>query len=107
MRAMSEFRMVMTWRLRLSLDNAKSPLAPAHWRIHAVFAFQGSRVTSDAGLILARELEERLGLERAAASVSANLRSERRPPNNRRPTRCEPRSSRCPDDEHTQHHGIN
>ena len=27
------------------------------------FAFQGSRVTSDAGFILVRELDERLGLE--------------------------------------------
>ena len=26
-------------------------------------AFQGSRVTADAGLLLVRELEERLGLE--------------------------------------------
>jgi hypothetical protein len=37
-------------------------------------AFQGSRVTSDAGLILVRELDERLGLE---AIIAAHLRDSR------------------------------
>jgi Transposase DDE domain group 1 len=37
-------------------------------------AFQGSRVTSDAGLILVRELDERLGL---AGIIAAHLRDSR------------------------------
>ncbi len=37
-------------------------------------AFQGSRVTSDAGLILVRELDERLGLE---AIIAEHLRDSR------------------------------
>ena len=37
-------------------------------------AFQGSHVTSDAGLILVRELDERLGLE---AIIAAHLRDSR------------------------------
>ena len=37
-------------------------------------AFQGSRVTSDAGLILVRELDERLGLE---AILAAHLSDSR------------------------------
>ena len=37
-------------------------------------AFQGSRVTSDAGLVLVRELDERLGLE---AIIAAHLRDSR------------------------------
>ena len=37
-------------------------------------AFQGSRVTSDAGLVLVRELDERLGLE---AILSNHLRDSR------------------------------
>ena len=37
-------------------------------------AFQGSRVTSDAGLILVRELDERLGLE---AIIMEHLRDSR------------------------------
>ena len=37
-------------------------------------AFQGSRVTSDAGLILVRELDERLGL---GAIIGAHLRDSR------------------------------
>ena len=37
-------------------------------------AFQGSTVTSDAGLILVRELDERLGLE---AIIAAHLRDSR------------------------------
>jgi DDE family transposase len=37
-------------------------------------AFQGSRVTSDAGLVLVRELDERLGLE---AIIAAHLSDSR------------------------------
>ena len=37
-------------------------------------AFQGSRVTSDAGLVLVRELDERLGLE---AIIAEHLRDSR------------------------------
>ncbi len=33
-------------------------------------AFQGSRITSDAGLILIRELDERLGLATLIAALS-------------------------------------
>jgi len=34
--------------------------------------FQGSRVTSDGGLLLVRELDERLGLEKLIEELSAN-----------------------------------
>jgi hypothetical protein len=34
-------------------------------------AFQGPRVTSDAGLVLVRELDEHLGLEASSASICA------------------------------------
>ena len=37
-------------------------------------AFQGSRVTSDAGLILVRELDERLGLENLIAEHLSDSR---------------------------------
>ena len=37
-------------------------------------AFQGSRVTSDAGLVLVRELDERLGL---GAIITEHLRDSR------------------------------
>ena len=37
-------------------------------------AFQGSRITSDAGLILVRELDERLGL---AGLIAAHMRDSR------------------------------
>jgi len=37
-------------------------------------AFQGSRVTSDAGLILVRELDERLGLETLIAELLSDSR---------------------------------
>ena len=37
-------------------------------------AFQGSRVTSDAGLILVRELDERLGLEKLTADARGKSR---------------------------------
>ena len=37
-------------------------------------AFQGSRITSDAGLILVRELDERLGL---AGIIAAHLHDSR------------------------------
>ena len=38
-------------------------------------AFQGSRVTSDAGLILVRELDERLGLETLIAEHLSDCRT--------------------------------
>ena len=37
-------------------------------------AFQGSRVTSDAGLVLVRELDERLGLEAIIAEHLSDSR---------------------------------
>ena len=37
-------------------------------------AFQGSRVTSDAGLILIRELDERLGVEALIARIEHAVR---------------------------------
>ena len=40
-------------------------------------AFQGSRVTSDAGLILVRELDERLGLEQLIADHLMSNRKDR------------------------------
>ena len=54
-------------------------------------AFQGSTVTSDAGLILVRELDERLGLE---AIIAAHLRDSRHGLNTqfRLPISCD---SRC------------
>jgi hypothetical protein len=39
--------------------------------------FQGSRVTSDGGLILVRELDERLGLSELIAATSDRLVGER------------------------------
>jgi hypothetical protein len=47
-------------------------------------AFQGSRVTSDAGLILVRELDERLGLE---AIIAAHLSDSRHGLNTQFPLR--------------------
>ena len=41
-------------------------------------AFQGSRVASDAGLVLVRELDERLGLQ---AMITVHLRDTRQGPN--------------------------
>ena len=43
-------------------------------------AFHGSRITSDAGLILVRELDERLGLE---ALIAAHLSDSRQGANTR------------------------
>ncbi len=42
-------------------------------------AFQGSRVTSDAGLILVRELDERLGLETLIAEHLSDSRQGMNP----------------------------
>ena len=39
-------------------------------------AFQGSRITSDAGLILVRELDERLGLAGIIAAHLGNARTQ-------------------------------
>src|ERR1039458_2717389 len=44
--------------------------------------FQGSRITSDAGLLLVRELDERLGLSQL---ISANLTDNRRGKNTQLP----------------------
>ena len=44
--------------------------------------FQGSRVTSDGGLLLVRELDERLGL---SALIAENIRDERRGKNTQLP----------------------
>ena len=49
------------------------PTAPFQFTFNGFLkvAFQGSRITSDAGLILVRELDERLGL---AGLIAAHLR---------------------------------
>ena len=44
--------------------------------------FQGSRITSDAGLLLVRELDERLGLDQL---ISDNLTDNRRGKNTQLP----------------------
>jgi hypothetical protein len=44
--------------------------------------FQGSRVTSDSGLLLVRELDERLGL---SALIAENIRDGRREKNTQLP----------------------
>src|SRR5712692_5525696 len=44
--------------------------------------FQGSRVTSDGGLLLVRELDERLGL---SALIAENIRDDRRGKNTQLP----------------------
>ena len=41
-----------------------------------IVAFQGSRVTSDAGLILVRELDERLGMETLISEHLSDSRQE-------------------------------
>ena len=46
---------------RMCLDNCPIPAEPRHNKFLSV-DFQGSRVTSDGGLILVRELDERLGM---------------------------------------------
>ena len=48
--------------------------------------FQGSRVTSDSGLLLVRELDERLGL---SALITENIMDDRRA----RTRSCPPRSA--------------
>jgi len=47
-------------------------------------AFQGSRVTSDGGLLLVRELDERVGL---SALITENIMDDRRGKNTQLPLR--------------------
>jgi Transposase DDE domain group 1 len=51
--------------------------------------FQGSRFTSDGGLLLVRELDERLGL---SALVAENIRDDRRGKNTQLPLQNEERT---------------
>jgi Transposase DDE domain group 1 len=51
--------------------------------------FQGSRFTSDGGLLLVRELDERLGL---SALVAENIRGNRRGKNTQLPLQNEERT---------------
>ena len=55
-------------------------------------AFQGSRITSDAGLILVRELDERLGLAGIIAAHLREIAARRLQPSNAQPTADRPQS---------------
>src|ERR1017187_8640972 len=80
------FMRVRTWRRRPGGMNpmGENQNRPFHFSFNSSLKvdFQGSRVTSDAGLLVVRELDERLGLSEL---ISDNLTDARRGRNTQLP----------------------